>query len=80
MSDELLEILSRLFDPSCEKNGLLDPIRRLEEVIDLETESHLTVGIVDPKVFCIKDWIVSVPGHAQTEACLETYTRWGDRA
>lgn len=81
MSDELFEVLSRLFDPSCEQYCLLDPVGCLKEVIDFEAESHLTVGVVDPKVFGIKDWTVSFPEQFQTDgSCQGTYTRLGDHA
>jgi hypothetical protein len=31
-------------------NGLLNPIRRLQQVIRLELESHVSMRIIDPKV------------------------------
>lgn len=55
MGDELLEVFAWLFDTSREQHELLNPVRRLEEVVDLEAESHVTMRVIDPKVLCVKD-------------------------
>jgi hypothetical protein len=55
MSDELLVVFTRLLNPSSKQDELLDPIRRLKEIVGLEAERHLAMGIVDPEILGLKD-------------------------
>lgn len=51
MRDELVVILPGLFNPQTHNNELLRPVARLEEVEELEAESELAVGVLEPHVF-----------------------------
>lgn len=53
MNDKLHEILAGLFDLEGEDDGLLAPVRRLEQVVRLETTSHLGVRVIYPEVLCL---------------------------
>lgn len=50
MRDELLEVLARLLDLGGQDDGLLEPVRGLHEIVRLELEGHLAMGVLEPEV------------------------------
>jgi hypothetical protein len=53
MSDKLLKVLSRLFNPRGKKNTLLKPVGELHEVVALESSIHVIMWHVDEEVLCL---------------------------
>jgi hypothetical protein len=57
VSDKLFKVFTRLLDPCDEEDELLDPVRGLEEVVDFKAECHFSMGVIDPEVLGLVDWL-----------------------
>ena len=65
MQDQLLEILSRLFNPGRKKNSLLYPKPGLEQVIRLQSQSHLITWVSKPEI------LRAIPLTSETSVSVE---------
>jgi len=64
--NQLVEILSRLFQAKHEHDELLAPIRHLHKVVALELRLHVPMGIINPEV------LSSIPPRRQLTHYPET--------